>query len=73
MTTKITCQEAIESYCEELDEYIQNAYWDGGASENKMCDLLEKCAKADGLEIDWQSGDGSTVYDVYTYSEKGLS
>lgn len=70
---RITCEEALDRYCEELDEYIQEAYWDGDASENRMVELLEQWALADGLEIAWQPGDGRTVYSVYRYSEKGLS
>lgn len=69
----MTAQDAIDRYCEELDEYIQNAYWEANASENRMQELLEQCAAKDGLTIDWKHGDGRLVYGVYADSEKGLS
>ncbi len=69
----LTVQDAIDRYESELDEYIQECVWGDGFSENRASDLLDECATRDGLTIDWQPGDGRIVWDVYRYSEKGLS
>lgn len=71
----MTCQEYAEQNENEIDDYMQDAHWDGGLNTDCLFDSLIEWAKKDKINL---TDIGIFDYDKYFWNiwmsmERGLS
>ena len=69
----MTLEEAIDTYCDDLDSFIQECAWTHEWSSDKALDLLSIWSRKDGYVLADLDHYDELLHNVYESTEKGLS